>query len=53
MFFTQGESITDGVPEDLQHFCESLDIPLIEVPELNAEFHPRTAQGLHNTEMNP
>lgn len=31
------------IPEDLCHFCDTLEIPLTEVPEWYAEFQPATA----------
>lgn len=43
----QGCSALLRVPEDLHQFCETLDIPLTEVPEWYAEFRPSLAPILH------
>lgn len=36
----QGRSALLRVPEDLHHFCETLDIPYMEVPEWYSEYRP-------------
>lgn len=37
---SQGRSALLRVPEDLRYFCDTLDIPFMEIPEWYAEFRP-------------
>lgn len=39
---TQGRTALLKVPEDLQHFCETLGIPLVDVPNWYADFRHTT-----------
>lgn len=40
-----GRTALTRVPEDLRHFCETLDIPMMEVLEWYAEFRPKAAKS--------